>query len=574
MRSFKNAKKKRELEEQRRRKALQEKEEEEEEDFVAKIKAKAKRAASEAVRAPSSRSGIPENVDIQTLKDPPSATRFDAVHGEKQQSSPIRHTAGRTKTSWTSKASATHKSPKHKWLAPSSSFSPSSPPKLKFDNKWLNPNKKRRPFPAPTTTSENVDVSSPPSTPPLHSQSPQRGRKLNWGRNSQDDDVENEEQKKRPTAKSNSHESDSSDTDVDDEDLLACFGSNKNKSGDSRRQSKSECSNLKAEHRNSNTRNSNNSDKMVEDDPIADSEDERMEASLRGRRSTQKRMSQSNSQSSSLKSDSSDRKPAAITIKKKSSGDDSSVSDMELDNVRRRLDTGESQSQHEGIKDVSPSSGIYAHQNVEQTADVLENVEDAEQQRRRSKAEAELWSDSEDDKKDSQHESPPAKKKRRSSSVDKSEEKPKKRKKRSNSKNSRRSTSHSPRQHADPVLAGAGLLHLGEDELRNTLHPTFDKPKFGPFDVGPLVLSNTKDGDGSDTRPQHQVPASINRYLLDYQREGIQFMYNTLVTSGMGAVLGDDMVCKVPLIVCVCVNQIDSLRFLCCTRVWAKRSKF
>ena len=117
MRSFKNAKKKRELEEQRRRKALQEKEEEEEEDFVAKIKAKAKRAASEAVRAPASSCEIPKNVDIQTLKDLPSATRFDAVHGEKQRSSPIKHTEGRAKTSWTSKGSATHKSPKHKWLA-------------------------------------------------------------------------------------------------------------------------------------------------------------------------------------------------------------------------------------------------------------------------------------------------------------------------------------------------------------------------------------------------------------------------------------------------------------------------
>jgi SNF2 family DNA or RNA helicase len=37
-----------------------------------------------------------------------------------------------------------------------------------------------------------------------------------------------------------------------------------------------------------------------------------------------------------------------------------------------------------------------------------------------------------------------------------------------------------------------------------------------------------------------QVPATINQYLRDYQRCGIQFMYDHY-RHGNGAILGDDM---------------------------------
>ena len=37
-----------------------------------------------------------------------------------------------------------------------------------------------------------------------------------------------------------------------------------------------------------------------------------------------------------------------------------------------------------------------------------------------------------------------------------------------------------------------------------------------------------------------QVPATINQYLRDYQREGIKFLF-THYTYKRGAILGDDM---------------------------------
>ncbi|XP_038068189.1 DNA excision repair protein ERCC-6-like 2 [Patiria miniata] len=50
----------------------------------------------------------------------------------------------------------------------------------------------------------------------------------------------------------------------------------------------------------------------------------------------------------------------------------------------------------------------------------------------------------------------------------------------------------------------------------------------------PLVLS--KDDSGSVV----QVPATINRYLRDYQREGVKFLYRQY-QKGEGGILGDDM---------------------------------
>ena len=47
----------------------------------------------------------------------------------------------------------------------------------------------------------------------------------------------------------------------------------------------------------------------------------------------------------------------------------------------------------------------------------------------------------------------------------------------------------------------------------------------------PLITGNTA---------TVQIPATINQYLRDYQREGAQFMYNRY-REGEGCILGDDM---------------------------------
>ncbi|PWA15917.1 hypothetical protein CCH79_00008920, partial [Gambusia affinis] len=41
-------------------------------------------------------------------------------------------------------------------------------------------------------------------------------------------------------------------------------------------------------------------------------------------------------------------------------------------------------------------------------------------------------------------------------------------------------------------------------------------------------------------RDEDRVPYTINRYLRDYQRDGIRFIYNNYMTS-TGCILGDDM---------------------------------
>ena len=80
--------------------------------------------------------------------------------------------------------------------------------------------------------------------------------------------------------------------------------------------------------------------------------------------------------------------------------------------------------------------------------------------------------------------------------------------------------------------------------MSNRLKPNFDTPKLGP--PGPLVPFKLVK-DGTDEKPTnaelkngietHEVPASMNRYLKDYQREGIQFMYSSVI-EGKGCVLG------------------------------------
>lgn len=97
-----------------------------------------------------------------------------------------------------------------------------------------------------------------------------------------------------------------------------------------------------------------------------------------------------------------------------------------------------------------------------------------------------------------------------------------------------------------------------KEDMKRDLKPTFLNPKLGPpSDLVPFVLSKEwKPGDpitnqvsGEDDGRYgksngddnvDKVPASINRYLAPYQRQGVQFMYKSVV-HGKGCVLGDDM---------------------------------
>lgn len=65
---------------------------------------------------------------------------------------------------------------------------------------------------------------------------------------------------------------------------------------------------------------------------------------------------------------------------------------------------------------------------------------------------------------------------------------------------------------------------------------TQEKPVFpnSVTDAKPYVSLELSDSDG------HRVPYTINRYLRDYQREGIRFIYSNYICS-RGCILGDDM---------------------------------
>lgn len=61
--------------------------------------------------------------------------------------------------------------------------------------------------------------------------------------------------------------------------------------------------------------------------------------------------------------------------------------------------------------------------------------------------------------------------------------------------------------------------------------PWFPTSQIDPRLCVPLELSDVD---------EDQVPYTINRYLRDYQREGIRFIYNNYIRS-RGCILGDDM---------------------------------
>jgi DNA excision repair protein ERCC-6-like 2 len=85
--------------------------------------------------------------------------------------------------------------------------------------------------------------------------------------------------------------------------------------------------------------------------------------------------------------------------------------------------------------------------------------------------------------------------------------------------------------HGDPVSSDDDDEDPAAAQLK--LYPMLKKPVFGPYELEPLILEKNSD------RP-YQVPSSINRYLSDYQQEGIQFMFDKCAET-KGAILGDDM---------------------------------
>lgn len=77
------------------------------------------------------------------------------------------------------------------------------------------------------------------------------------------------------------------------------------------------------------------------------------------------------------------------------------------------------------------------------------------------------------------------------------------------------------------------ILSKANQSFRN-LHkrrPAFDTTTPEQEQIGPLVL---------DDETQIQVPASINAFLRDYQRDGIHFLYKAY-KEGRGGILADDM---------------------------------
>lgn len=80
-----------------------------------------------------------------------------------------------------------------------------------------------------------------------------------------------------------------------------------------------------------------------------------------------------------------------------------------------------------------------------------------------------------------------------------------------------------------PATPVTGSYPYSQSEPLET-RPTF---RLGPSQqrLGPLIL---------DQRKHIQVPSAINTFLRDYQRDGVEFLYDKFRNS-MGGMLGDDM---------------------------------
>ncbi|GKY93153.1 hypothetical protein MPSEU_000283300 [Mayamaea pseudoterrestris] len=84
-----------------------------------------------------------------------------------------------------------------------------------------------------------------------------------------------------------------------------------------------------------------------------------------------------------------------------------------------------------------------------------------------------------------------------------------------------------------PASPTSRINVLDDKYSSEKLIPEFEEPKWYFPEIGPLAI-------GPDESNRFHVPASITRYLGDYQRDGVEFMCNATIDYG-GALLGDDM---------------------------------
>ena len=158
-----------------------------------------------------------------------------------------------------------------------------------------------------------------------------------------------------------------------------------------------------------------------------------------------------------------------------------------------------------------------------------------------------LWQDSEAEEEGSEPETTPKKKaaakRKRSSegdvakSADNNARNAPRKKRSENGKNDK--SRSSLESHRSNGYHSEDSIEQEDADLEHVLIPHFAQPKLGaPSALEPLVLPR---GDNADDNDVHQVPASINRYLKPYQREGVAFLYSCVVLRGTGGVLGDDM---------------------------------
>ena len=125
-----------------------------------------------------------------------------------------------------------------------------------------------------------------------------------------------------------------------------------------------------------------------------------------------------------------------------------------------------------------------------------------------------------------------------------SKEKNKKSKKKRNATGHRESPEKDFRVNAEGTVALPTIdfeMYLGrtDDEVDTELKPDFPNPSYGVSDLAPLKLSACNpEGDGEDDLLEVEVPASIARYLIGYQKEGVKFCFEALIKNG-GCILGD-----------------------------------
>jgi hypothetical protein len=94
---------------------------------------------------------------------------------------------------------------------------------------------------------------------------------------------------------------------------------------------------------------------------------------------------------------------------------------------------------------------------------------------------------------------------------------------------------------ANNVTSCFACLDDDDEIIEHEIKPTFTNPKFGPFECIPLLLTvqTSVVDNGMPTLDHFEVPASINRYLKEYQRDGIRFVFEKAITNRNGAILGD-----------------------------------